>query len=152
MYKYVLHHNANTIPKWFLEAVGVYTSMLNQCGYCVEHHFMGLSRLLDDQQRADSIRKALESSRPELAFAEKQVEALAYAALLTRDPSQVREERIKKMIGVGWTEGEILELNQTIAYFNYANRTVLGLGVHTDGDILGLSPGDSDDPENWQHR
>jgi len=152
MYKYVLHHNANTIPKWFLEAVGVFTSMLNQCGYCVEHHFAGLSRLLDDSQRASNIRIALESANPELAFDEKQVEALAYAALLTTDPSQVNEDSIRKMLSAGWEDGEILELNQTIAYFNYANRTVLGLGVHTDGDILGLSPGNSDDPENWQHR
>jgi hypothetical protein len=44
-----------------------------------------------------------------------------------------------------------LEINQVVAYFNYANRTVLGLGVETSGDLLGLSPGDSDDPENWQH-
>jgi hypothetical protein len=28
---------------------------------------------------------------------------------------------------------------------------VLGLGVSTEGDILGLSPGDSDDPANWTH-
>ena len=45
----------------------------------------------------------------------------------------------------------ILELNQVTSYFNYANRTVLGLGVSTEGDELGLSPGDSDDPKNWHH-
>jgi hypothetical protein len=28
---------------------------------------------------------------------------------------------------------------------------VLGLGVNTEGDILGLSPSDSDDFENWHH-
>jgi hypothetical protein len=33
----------------------------------------------------------------------------------------------------------------------YANRTVLGLGVGTAGDIIGLSPGDSGDPDNWSH-
>ena len=40
----------------------------------------------------------------------------------------------------GYEDGAILEINQVTAYFNYANRTVLGLGVTTDGDILGLSP------------
>ena len=29
---------------------------------------------------------------------------------------------------------------------------VLGLGVTTDGDILGLSPGNSDNPDDWSHR
>lgn len=47
--------------------------------------------------------------------------------------------------------GEILEINQVVSCFNYANRTVLGLGVHTKGGILGLSPNNSDDPENWAH-
>ncbi|MEJ2257516.1 MAG: hypothetical protein P8X98_11025 [Woeseiaceae bacterium] len=48
----------------------------------------------------------------------------------------------------GWDDGEILEINQIVAYFNYANRTVEGLGVDTDGDILALSP----DGAGWQHR
>ncbi len=51
----------------------------------------------------------------------------------------------------GYTDGEILEINQVSAYFSYANRTVLGLGCSTDGDILGLSPNNSDDPDDWNH-
>jgi len=51
----------------------------------------------------------------------------------------------------GFDDGEILEVNQVSAYFAYANRTVLGLGVDTDGDIIGLSPDDSDDTTNWSH-
>ena len=47
--------------------------------------------------------------------------------------------------------GEILEINHLAAYFNYAKRTVLGLGASTDGDILGLSPGNSQDPDDWRH-
>jgi hypothetical protein len=31
IYKYVLHHSANTIPKWFLETLGVFISSLNNC-------------------------------------------------------------------------------------------------------------------------
>ncbi len=54
-------------------------------------------------------------------------------------------------ITLGWDDGEILEINQVVSYFNYANRTVTGLGVGIDGDILGLSPNDSDDPDNWGH-
>jgi hypothetical protein len=38
-----------------------------------------------------------------------------------------------------------------VAYFNYANRTVLGLGITTDGEVLGLAPGDRTDPDNWTH-
>ena len=48
LYKYVLHHSANTVPKAFIETIGVWVSLLNRCGYCVEHHFAGLRRLLGD--------------------------------------------------------------------------------------------------------
>ena len=34
---------------------------------------------------------------------------------------------------------------------DYANRTVLGLGCSTAGDILGLSPNNSDNPDDWSH-
>jgi uncharacterized protein YciW len=52
---------------------------------------------------------------------------------------------------VGFTEGEILEINQVTSYFNYVNRSVLGLGVNTKGDIIGLSPRESDEVQNWNH-
>jgi hypothetical protein len=35
LYKYVLHHPRNTLPKSYLEAIGVYVSSLNNCAYCV---------------------------------------------------------------------------------------------------------------------
>lgn len=51
----------------------------------------------------------------------------------------------------GFDDGEILEINQVVSYFSYANRTVMGLGCSTTGDIIGLSPGNSDDPDDWSH-
>jgi hypothetical protein len=51
----------------------------------------------------------------------------------------------------GWDDGEILEINQVTAYFANANRTVLGLGCSTKGDIIGLSPGNNADPDDWSH-
>ena len=31
LYKSVLHHSENSLPKWYLEALGVYVSQLNKC-------------------------------------------------------------------------------------------------------------------------
>ena len=125
LYKYVLHHPRNALPKAYLEAIGVYVSSLNDCQYCVEHHFAGMARLLNDDKRAANIREALQNHMPADAFSGAEL--------------------------AGLDDGEILEINQVTAYFSYANRTVLGLGVATDGDIIGLSPGDSSDPDNWSH-
>ncbi len=154
LYKYVLHHTANVTPKWLLEALGVHVSLLNGCDYCVEHHFAGMRRLLKDDARAMAIRSALESADFDGAFTAPERAALHYATTLTQAPQQ--EADVKRafdaMRAAGMDDGQILEINQVISYFAYANRTVLGLGVTTDGDVLGLSPGNSDDSNDWSHR
>jgi uncharacterized peroxidase-related enzyme len=152
LYKSVLHHAGNKVPKWFLETLGVYVSLLNGCAYCIEHHFAGLRRLLHDDDRANNMRDALETGTHGEAFTAKEKSALAYAEAVTLHPADAIEDHVTAMRRAGFDDGEILEINQVVAYFAYANRTVLGLGVTTAGDVLGLSPGNSDDPNDWHHR
>lgn len=152
IYKNVLHHPRNTLPKWLLEAVGVYVSLLNNCEYCVEHHFIGLCRLLDNDPRTGDMRSALEASDPSRAFDDRETALLTYAAKLTRTPTEIVPNDIQVLRDAGFDDGQILELNQVTAYFAYANRTVLGLGINKEGDILGLSPSDGNDMDNWNHQ
>lgn len=151
LYKSVLHHTCNQLPKWYLETIGTYVSLLNHCLYCVEHHFTGLKRLLNDEEKAASILSALRDHKLESQFDGSQLAGLLYALMLTKTPEKVTANHIGQLREAGLTDGEILEINQVVAYFNYANRTVLGLGVSIKGDILGLSPGDSSDSKNWKH-
>jgi uncharacterized peroxidase-related enzyme len=151
LYKNVLHHTSNTLPKWLLETVGVYVSLLNKCSYCVEHHFNGLKRLLNDDPRSQKMRLALEQNDFGIVFNAREQAILHYAHVLTLQPSSVNESLVINLRSVGLSDGEILEVNQITAYFAYANRTVLGLGVTTDGDILGLSP-NSSDGDDWKHQ
>lgn len=152
LYKNVLHHSDNTIPKWFLETIGVYVSQLNRCDYCVEHHLNGLKRLLNNNHKFKNIQQNLQSEQFCELFDDKYEKALNYAKLLTLNPSEVSKKDVDEVISVGFTNGEVLEINQVTAYFNYANRTVLGLGVNTKDDILGLSPNNSSDEDNWNHQ
>ncbi|WP_170417570.1 carboxymuconolactone decarboxylase family protein [Ruegeria atlantica] len=153
MYKNVLHHSANKVPKWFLEVLGVWVSALNKCSYCVEHHYSGLQRLLGDPERSRAIRAAIEAGTLEEAPLDTaQIAAMRYARKLTEAPAEMEQQDVEALRAAGWDDGEILEINQVSAYFSYANRTVLGLGCSTDGDILGLSPNNSDDPADWGHR
>jgi len=152
IYKYVLHHRDNAIPKWFLETIGTYVSYLNKCDYCFEHHFVGLKRNLKDDCRADDIRNAITAEKIDNAPLNiKELAALEYARKLTSTPGRMIENDIKRLRTVGYTDGEILEINQVTAYFSYANRTVLGLGCSLDGDIIGLSPNNSNDENDWSH-
>jgi uncharacterized peroxidase-related enzyme len=151
LYKYVLHHPRNQLPKSYLETIGVYVSMLNRCDYCADHHFAGLSRLLANDDRAAEIYAALAANDPAAAFTGRDLAGLIYAQRLSSDAASCSEDDIKALRTAGFEDGEILEINQVSAYFAYANRTVLGLGISTQGDIIGLSPGDSTDADNWSH-
>ena len=62
LYKNVLHHAENELPKWYLESIGVYVSMLNKCDYCVEHHKAGLDRLVG-HHRGNVLAEALARHR-----------------------------------------------------------------------------------------
>ena len=151
LYKAVLHHSGNANPKATLETLGIYVSLLNGCDYCVEHHFAGLARLLGDAERAAAIRAALEADDPALAFDGSELAMLRYARALTLAPAGFAEHEVAALREAGLDDGEILEVNQVVSYFAYANRTVLGLGVDTTGDALGLSPGNSESPDDWGH-
>ena len=152
IYKSVLHHARNTLPKWYLETIGVWVSSLNHCDYCVEHHFAGLKRLMVDDQRADALRAAIELRNIDAApLNETQKLGLVYAQQLTVNLATLTEDIVIQLRSAGFSDGEVLEINQVTAYFNYANRTALGLGCSTAGDILGLSPNNSDDPDDWSH-
>lgn len=152
LYKATLHHFANRLDKTYLEAIGVYVSALNGCAYCVDHHAAGLARLMKDDARAAAIRAALEADAPERAFEGRALAGLVYARKLTRTPADMAEADVAALRAAGFDDGAILEINQVAAYFAYANRTVLGLGVAADGETLGLSPSDGDRPDDWSHR
>ena len=152
IYKNVLHNSKNTLPKWLLEALGVYVSIINRCDYCIEHHFAGMNRLLNDAQRSNKIRDALESNNLEEVFVNQDLAAMRYARKLTKTPEKISSQDIESMHKLGLSDGEILEVNQVVSYFNYANRMVLGLGINKEGDIIGLSPNDSGNIDNWSHQ
>lgn len=152
LYKNVLHNANNMLPKWYLEAIGVYVSYINKCEYCVEHHFSGLRRLLTDEEQADNFYKSLLEDRLNDYFNNKYFQGCLYARKLTMVQDQIKKIDIEALSIAGFSDGEILELNQVVSYFNYVNRTVVGLGVNAKGDILGLSPNDSNDSDNWSHK
>lgn len=152
VYKAVLHHSSNSLPEWYLEAIGVLVSRLNGCTYCASHHAEGLKRLLKGES-VDSgpYILALQEDEPAHPFTPREQSGLAYARKLTHIPGQVAKADVDGLRNAGFDDGEILEINQVTAYFAYANRTVSGLGVNTDNEVLGHSPETGDDESGWSH-
>lgn len=152
LYKSVLHNTNNTLPKWYLEAIGVYVSFLNKCDYCVDHHFAGFTRLLGDEEKAAGFFNNVKKGTLSDFFDTQYFFGIEYARMLTEEHFNISATHITELKDVGFSEGEILEINQVTSYFNYVNRMVVGLGVSTEGDIIGLSPNNNDDPQNWSHK
>ncbi|MCE8507603.1 peroxidase-related enzyme [Ruegeria pomeroyi] len=142
LYRSVLHSDDNTLPFWFLEVVASYTSILNDCTYSLTHHFMNVRNLLRDQPRSDRIFIALKAQRPEDVFEGKELALLRYAAKLTTGVGRMVRSDFEALKLAGCDDGEILEVNQVCAYFNYSNRLLNGLGCTTDGDVIGYYKGD----------
>ncbi len=57
---------------------------------------------------------------------------LDYARDLTRRPSSVEKENMKRLKDAGFSDEDILDINQVVSYFNYVNRIVEGLGVEME--------------------
>ncbi len=142
LYRSVLHSDDNVLPFWFLEVVASYTSILNDCTYSLTHHFMNVRNLLKDQPRSDRIFTALKAHRPEDEFDGKELALLRYAAKLTTNVGKMVTSDFEALKIAGCEDGEILEVNQVCAYFNYSNRLLNGLGCTTEGDVVGYYKGD----------
>ncbi|MEM8951386.1 MAG: peroxidase-related enzyme [Pseudomonadota bacterium] len=150
LYRAVLHDDANTVPMWLQEVIASYVSVLNDCDYSFSNHWANARHLLLTQRGteaplADEIEIALKDDAPERVFESGELTMLRYARKLTREPGRMIEGDIKAMRSEGIDDGQILEVNQIVGYFNYVNRLLNGLGVTLDGDIVGYYADGSED-------
>ena len=67
-----------------------------------------------------------------------ELELLRYAEKLTLRPADMEKSDVDALKLAGADDGQILEANQIIGYFNYVNRHLNGLGVTTDGTSSGI--------------
>lgn len=137
IYRAALHDDANTLPGWLQETVSSYVSILNDCPYSYANHWANARHLIGNGERADAIEAALQIRRPQDAFDGRELALLRYAEKLTIEPGRMEKSDVDRLRDAGLDDGEILEANQIVCYFNYANRLLNGLGVTTDGDVVG---------------
>ena len=142
LYRACLHDDHNTIPMWFQEVISSYVSTLNDCAYSYSNHWKNACHLMNDPQKAEQIDAAFKIRAPENVFDGAQLAMLRYAEKLTLSPGDMQEADVNMLKNEGISDGEILEANQIIGYFNYVNRLLNGLGVSTDGDIVGYYKND----------
>ncbi len=143
LYRACLHDDTNTLPTWFQEVISAYVSILNACPYSYANHWANARHLIGDAARADRSEAALQARRPSDAFDGVEKAFLAYAEKLTLSPGTMAEADVAALRAAGADDGQILEANQIVGYFNYVNRLLNGLGVTTDGDVVGYYASDA---------
>ena len=141
LYRAALHDESNTIPMWFQETVSSYVSILNDCPYSYANHWKNAAYLMQDPTKANQVEIALNAKKPESHFVGAELAMLEYTEKLTLKPGKMVETDVIKLRDSGVDDGQILELNQIIGYFNYVNRLLNGLGVTTSGDTVGFYKG-----------
>ena len=138
LYRAALHDAANTLPQWLQEVISSYVSVLNKCDYSYANHWKNAAHLINDPEFASAVEKALAANNPAMVFDGAELALLQYAEKLTISPGDMQEKDVIALRNEGLDDGQILEANQIICYFNYVNRSLNGLGVTTEGDVVGF--------------
>lgn len=111
--------------------MAVVVSTTNNCEYCQVHHKQALQHYWKDEERISNLARdytTIGLEEPDLVLCE-----LAYH--LTSTPSsELVEQSIEKLKQLDHDDRAILDAHLVIAYFNFVNRLVLGLGIALETD------------------
>ncbi len=110
------------------EFVAVVVSRENGCEYCINHHAEALNTYWRDRNKIRSY--IIDPDSVDLT--RKEEELVRYALKLTREPNNLDETDISRLINIGFSQKDILALNLIVSYFNFVNRIALGLDVEWD--------------------
>ena len=123
-------HRPSPLSRAEREMVATAVSRLNGCGYCLAHHRAGLERLLPEARRDAAEAPARGKSA---GLTEREAALVTFATKLTTTPGEMTQADLSPLRDAGLDDRAILDLAQVVAYFNYVNRIVTGLGVELGG-------------------
>jgi len=113
------------------EMIAVVVSVANQCEYCTRHHAEALQAYWKDDAKIEKL--ITEMTTFEIEGMDKLW--IVYAEELTLRPSSKKTETlISQLKASGADDRSILDATLVIAYFNFVNRIILGLGVSLEVD------------------
>ncbi len=94
----------------------------------MEHHRRGLRRLLKD----DELVAAIESDFATADISDERKAMLRYAEKLTRAPWAMTRRDVGQLTEAGFSDRDVLDIAEVVAYYAYANRIADGLGIETE--------------------
>ncbi|MGB0881307.1 MAG: peroxidase-related enzyme [Vicingaceae bacterium] len=121
------------------EMMAVVVSKVNNCTYCQTHHADAVNHYWKDDAKIEQ----LKADYTKIQLSNQDKILCDYAFNLTITPGlKTQKNYITPLKEVGFSDREILDATLVIAYFNFVNRIVLGLGVNLEEDTSGYKYGD----------
>ena len=111
------------------EMMAVVVSAANQCVYCQQHHGEALNHYWKDKSRVEALRSNFRTAN----LGETDLRLCEYAITLTKEPTEV-SGHVEALRRAGLSDRAVLDAALVIAYFNFVNRIVLGLGVQLEDE------------------
>ena len=122
----VVDETPSDVPDHVRRAVALLTSVLNGCLFCTAGHTEKLTAA-GYGELAQAIKADPESV---LTGETKADAAIFYARKLVTDPRHIVREDVAALRDAGWSDLDILDINNISAYYCYINRVAAGLGLH----------------------
>ena len=111
------------------EMMAVVVSVCNNCLYCTTHHAEAVQHFWKDAAKVDQLIK----DYTQIDLSEEDRLWCALAKQLTQNPSETSNEAyLQPLKDLGVKDQALLDATLVIAYFNFVNRIVLGLGVNLE--------------------
>ena len=123
-------YGKSPLRRYQREMIAVVVSLANDCHYCQIHHGEALNHFWKDEAKLKAFYADFRTTP--LSDADKLL--CEYAHQLTKAPSSIQRTQVDAMREAGLSDRQILDAAQVIAYFNFVNRLVLGLGVQLEAD------------------
>lgn len=95
------------------------------------HHGRGLRRLLKDDELAD----AIEADWTTAPIDPKRQAMLTFSVKLTATPGEMKPDDAQALRDAGFSDRDILDITEVVAYYAYANRIADGLGIEVESWI-----------------
>tara|TARA_B100001029_G_C14810779_1_gene312242 strand:+ start:40 stop:639 length:600 start_codon:yes stop_codon:yes gene_type:complete len=107
------------------EMIAVVVSSTNHCFYCVVAHGQAVRQLSGDPELSEKLSINYRTA----GLDKKQKAMLDFAYKLTKEPSLIESRDRDRLREAGFTEEDIFDIADTVAFFNMSNRIASGLDM-----------------------
>jgi len=107
------------------EMIAVVVSACNRCYYCLIAHGQAVRELSGDPQLAEM----LVSNYRVAPLSPRQTAMLDFAHRLTTTPDAIRESDRQALREAGFSEADLFDISEVVAFFNYSNRMAAALDL-----------------------